>query len=249
MKAFASLMARLFMALAGGKGFGSGAGPRLRLPGATALMMVGALALLPSLAGAQTITAVAQPPREIEFNLTPNARFVNCLAQYPGDTRRPPKAKVEVKRGRLNDELELKLQNVKPGLAFDLFTVQRSSLLANGTPDPNFTNFGMAWYQSDVEANSQGSAHVEINTILLDQIFGFDPDVNLAPTNTFHVGFWFNNPQDAAACGFDVTHPTPFNGEHRAGPLAMISLPDATTNLGPLCSNPDRSVTPAHCNP
>jgi hypothetical protein len=29
----------------------------------------------------------------------------------------------------------------------------------------------------------------------------------------------------------------------------MISLPDATTNLGPLCSNPDRSVTPARCHP
>ena len=249
MKAFASLIARWFMALAGGNRLPYPAGTRLRLPGAAAMMMIGALALLPSLAAAQTITTVAQPPRRIEFNLTPNAGFVNCLARYPGDPHRLPKATVEVKRGRLNDELELKLQNIKPGLAFDLFTVQRSPLRANGTPDPTFTNFGMAWYQSDVEANSNGSANVEINTILLDQIFGFDPDVSLAPTNTFHVGFWFNNPQDAAACGFDVTHPTPFNGEHRAGPLAMISLPDATTNLGPLCSNPDRSVTPARCNP
>jgi hypothetical protein len=245
MKAFVSAMARWFMARAGGTGRHYGAGTRLRMPGA-AMLMIAALALLPSLAAAQSL---ATPPREIAFNLKPNARFVNCLARYPGDARRAPKATVEVKRGRLNDELELKLQNIKPGLAFDLFTVQRSSLLANGTPDPNFTNFGMAWYQSDVEANSEGSAHVEINTILLDQIFGFDPDAGLAPTNTFHVGFWFNNPQDAAACGFDVTHPTPFNGDHRAGPLAMISLPDATTNLGPLCSNPDRSVTPARCNP
>ena len=245
MKAFVSAMARWFMGLAGGKGLHYGMGTRLRMPGA-AMLMVAALALLPSLAAAQSL---ATPPRRIEFNLKANAAFVNCLAKYPGDAQRPPKAEVEVKRGRLNDELELKLKNIKPGLAFDLFTVQRSPLRANGTPDPNFTNFGMAWYQSDVEANSEGSAHVEINTILLDQIFGFDPDANLAPTNTFHVGFWFNNTQDAAACGFDVTHPTPFNGEHRAGPLAMISLPDAATNLGPLCSNPDRSVTPARCNP
>jgi hypothetical protein len=34
--------------------------------------------------------------------------------------------------------------------------------------------------------------------------------------NTFHMGFWFNDPNDAAPCGFDVTKPTPFNGEHRA---------------------------------
>jgi len=54
-------------------------------------------------------------------------------------------------------------------------------------------------------------------------------DVALTPTNTFHVGFWFNDPNDANenGCAFDVTHPTPFNGEHKAGPGAMISVPDA----------------------
>jgi hypothetical protein len=96
---------------------------------------------------------------------------------------------------------------------------------------------------------STTAAHVRIKTILLDQIFGFDPDVALPPTNTFHVGFWFNNPEDAVACGFDPTKPTPFNGEHKAGPLAMISVPDATTSLGPLCTDPNNSTTPPSCNP
>ena len=140
-----------------------------------------------------------------------------------------------------------KLKNIMPNLAFDLFTVQRSSLLANGTADPNFKNFGLAWYQSDVQVTSGGTATVKIQTILLDQIFGFDPDVSLAPTNTFHVGFWFNDPADAAACGFTGT--TPFNGDHNAGPLAMISLPDPVTNLGPLCTNPNTSTDPPSCNP
>jgi len=107
----------------------------------------------------------------------------------------------------------------------------------------------LAWYQSDLQVDDDGAGRAAIRTILVDQIFGFDPDVNLTPTNTFHVGFWFNDPNDAAACGFDVNNPTPFNGEHRAGPLAMISLPDADTGLGPLCLNPDTSTTPAHCNP
>jgi hypothetical protein len=68
------------------------------------------------------------------------------------------------------------------------------------------------------------------------------------PTNTFHVGFWFNDPNDANknGCTFDVTHPTPFNGEHKAGPGAMISVPDAQTNLGPLCTQPNNNGT---CNP
>jgi len=51
------------------------------------------------------------------------------------------------------------------------------------------------------------------------------------------------------ACGFDPTKPTPFNGEHQAGPLAMITVPDATTGLGPLCTKPDTSVSPARCDP
>ena len=29
----------------------------------------------------------------------------------------------------------------------------------------------------------------------------------------------------------------------------MISVPDATTGLGPLCTKPDTSTVPAHCNP
>jgi hypothetical protein len=86
-----------------------------------------------------------------------------------------------------------------------------------------------------------------LHTILINQIFGFDPDVALKPTNTFHVGFWFNDPADAAPCGF--TGFTPFNGEHHAGAVAMISVPNATTQLGPLCLSPNTSTVPATCNP
>jgi len=195
------------------------------------------VAVLTSLAGAQADS--------IEFDLHPIAAELSCLG-VPGQPA--PTAHVTVKRGKLNDTLTIEGNNIRPHLAFDMFTVQRSRLLANGTLDPNFTNFGMAWYQSDLQANALGHFKTSIKTILLDQIFGFDPDAALAPTNTFHVGFWFNNPADANknGCTFDVNHPTPFNGEHKAGPLAMISVPDADTDLGPLCTNPNNSGT---CNP
>jgi hypothetical protein len=183
------------------------------------------------------------------FKLTANPKFAGCLAQNPSDTKNPPIMAVDVVRGDQNDGMFLRGRNIKPGLQFDLFTVQNSSLLASGQPDPNFQNFGMAWYQSDIEANQDGKSYTSIRTILLDQIFGFDAATGLAPTNTFNVGFWFNNPNDAQSCGFDVTKPTPFNGEHSAGPLAMISLPDATSGLGPLCTKADTSVTPAKCDP
>jgi hypothetical protein len=183
---------------------------------------------------------------QTEFDLVPIGKNLACLGVPNGPT---PKAHVTVKRGFLNDTLTIDGENIKPHLGFDLFTVQRSSLLANGTPDPAFKNFGFAWYQSDIEASGLGKFKVTIKTILLDQIFGFDPDLSKKNFNTFNVGFWFNDPHDAAACGFDVTKPTPFNGEHKAGPAAMISVPDAVTGLGPLCTNPNKLTTPATCNP
>ncbi len=193
------------------------------------------------------LPAAAQKPEETEFKLSPFPKFLPCITN-PND-QDPPEARVEVERGELNDQLHLKLKHFKPGLAFDLFTVERSKLLSNGTvnPDSTFT-FGLAWYQSDVQVNEKGEAHVKIRTILLDQIFGFDDEVASKQIhNTFHVGFWFNDPADAAACGFAGF--TPFNGEHHAGPLAMISVPDPVTNLGPLCTNPNTSTTPATCHP
>lgn len=187
---------------------------------------------------------------EINFDLVPNPQFVDCLRSSP---YKEPKAHATVIRGKLNDTLILDLDGIKPGLAFDLFTVQRTSLLSESVPNPYFKgSFGLAWYQSDIQIGKHtDDGIVRIKTILLDQIFGFDPEAGLKPTNTFHLGFWFNNPQDAAACGFPADDPskfTPFNGEHKAGPLAMISTPDPVTKLGPLCSDPDPSH-PGKCNP
>jgi hypothetical protein len=202
-----------------------------------------------------TLTNVAagvNPPKDqdiVRFELHPNPKFLKCIAQYPDDPNRAPRADVLVVRGEQNDALFLHASNLKPGVNFDMFTVQSSSLKSDGTPDPAFTNFGMAWYQSDVDTRQSGTANVVIRTILLDQIFGFDPRATLPPTGTFHIGIWFNDPKDAAPCGFDVTKPTPFNGDHTAGPVAMISVPNAQTDLGPLCTKPDTSVTPARCSP
>src|SRR5262249_1495169 len=132
------------------------------------------------------------------FRLFPNNSVKACFEQ-PGH-----KAKVTAKvtRGKLNETMVLNLSGFKPRLDFDLFTVEKSNQSSDGSPDPAFTNFGLAWYQSDVHVDSDGNGEVRVKTVLLDEIFGFDPVVNLAPTNTFHVGFWFNDPADAAPCGF-----------------------------------------------
>jgi hypothetical protein len=216
------------------------------------LLTFAAVTCIPAIAAQQDdedIQAAIQGPSKVSytrFKLYPNPKFAACLRD---DSGYQPTATVLVVRGQLNDRLFLLGEHIKPGLQFDLFTVQKTALSSNAQPAPNFDGkFGLAWYQSDLETNSKGRAFAEIQTILLDQIFGFDANTGLPPTNTFHVGFWFNNPEDARACGFDVTKPTPFNGEHKAGPLAMISVPNSRTGLGPLCTDPDRNH-PGSCNP
>lgn len=199
-------------------------------------------------AAAGLVTA-AQPAaaqlNKITVKLYPNPKFSACLGVQGGPA---PEATVTVVRGKLADTLNITGKNFAPNRGFDLFTIQRSELLANGQPDPNFINFGQAWYQTDLETDAYGNFKGSIKTILLDQIFGFDPDANLPPTQALHVGFWFDSPSDAAPCGFDVTKPTPFNGQHQAGPNAMISLPDPTTDLGPLCTVPIQENGTYVCN-
>ena len=229
--------------------------------------MIRALATVGLLGLATSAWAAPAPPDTIDFDLHVNPAFKNCLGP-------DPKAHVHVIRQNLNDRLTITITGIKPDLDFDLFTTQRSQLDANGNViasfamAPNFGSFGLAWYQSDLHAEENGNGQVTIQTILLDQIFGFDADrldptnaqntaTRVPPTNTFHLGFWFNDPKDAAPCGFDVTKPTPFNGEHKAGPNAMISVPVLPQNLGPLCTSPtgatedDVSKDPTKflCNP
>jgi hypothetical protein len=206
-------------------------------------MRLSIIGLVTSLLAASS--AIPAAAASATFNLHLNPAVANCVAASDKFT---PTAKVKVVQGSLNDKLTVTLSHVKANLALDLFTVQNSPFDSAGNP-VTIPNFGLAWYQSDVEANRKGSATVTIQTILVNQIFGFDPAVALAPTNTFHVGLWFDNPADAAACNFNVNNPTPFNGEHHAGPVAFISLPiDNPDNpIGPLCFSP--SSTPGVCNP
>jgi hypothetical protein len=200
-------------------------------------------------ARAQDDIGAASTVRKTTFDLAFNPKLMSttCLEQ---SSRQTPKATVSVTKGSLNDTLVIRLEHFKPGLDFDLFTIQNSPLQSDGTTDSTFTNFGLAWYQSDIKIGPLGYGSVKINTKLANEIFGFDPSVPdaddpspstvaLPPTNAFHVGFWFDNPDDATECFGGITPAkTPFNGTHDAGPNAMISESVAPDDLGPLCLNP-----------
>jgi hypothetical protein len=207
-------------------------------------LAAGAAALV--FAGSMGMAAAANSkPSQTDFAMFPQNSLINCLKASP--TAPTPQVHVHVARHDLNDTADISLTHFKPNLDFDLFTIQHSPQTATGTPDVN-PSVGLAWYQTDLHVNSKGSGSAHIRTVLLDQIFGVDKDVALAPTNTFHIGFWFNNPADAHNCGF--TGVTPFNGQHQAGPLAFVTRPNARTNLGPLCTSPDSGTGGTFtCNP
>jgi hypothetical protein len=205
------------------------------------LVGIAAAAVIGSTAAAAATTSKVE---STTFQMFPQTSLINCLTPSPGAPT--PQVRVTVDRGDLNDSATVRLRGFKPGLGFDLFTIQHSPQTATGAPDTN-PSVGLAWYQTDLQVGRDGTGQARIRTVLLDQIFGVDKDVSLQPTNTFHLGFWFNSPTDAATCGF--TGSTPFNGEHHAGPLAFVSRPNPMTNLGPLCTDPTAVTGGVSCNP
>jgi hypothetical protein len=171
----------------------------------------------------------------VRFELQPNPGFHQCLAQYPDDPNRQPCVHVLVVRGSVDDGLFLLGMFIKPHLKLALFTVEQSPLRADGSVDPAFGHFGLAWYQTHLEADAYGVIRINTRNVLLDHVSGLDSGAPFSPTGTFHVGLWFDEPAAAAAAGHEVTVP-PFRGERRLGPLAMISAPNSATGLGPLCT-------------
>src|SRR5215469_3061076 len=150
--------------------------------GIVAIVFVGLAALVQPMAAQDEGLKLAPEINTRSFLLHVNPKFASCLGVAGGPA---PVAGAKVVRGKLNDTLTIGGKNFKPGLSFDMFTVERSTLLSDGTVDPLFTNFGMAWYQSDLQVNDSGTFTATIQTILLDQIFVFDPDQsNPNPINT-----------------------------------------------------------------
>lgn len=87
-------------------------------------------AALVSLLALTSVIPVYAQPQETQFDLTPNPKTIACLSDSSGAA---PTASVKVVRGELNDSLKLEVHHFKPGLAFDLFTVEHSLFLADGT--------------------------------------------------------------------------------------------------------------------
>jgi hypothetical protein len=138
--------------------------------------------------------------------------------------------------------MKVKVWGLPANTNFDLFVIQV----------PNFP-FGLSWYQGDINTNEDGVGYGEFIGRFNIETFIVAPGVAAAPSDPFHdpkripdaqqnpttnpvqlyhLGLWFNNPEDVVkAGGPDIV--TPFNGEHDAGVQILNSGEFANTD-GPL---------------
>jgi len=137
------------------------------------------------------------------------------------------------------EEMDVTIMGLPPHTSFDFFVTQQ----------PN-RPIGMAWYQGDIETNEYGIGHgrfagrfnketfiVAPGAVPAPSVFNNAfPDATLnpvtGPIHTYHLGLWFDSPQDAAKAGCP-SGVTPFNGEHNAG-IQVLNTSNFPDLQGPL---------------
>jgi len=140
------------------------------------------------------------------------------------------------------EQMDVFVEGLPPNTEFDLFILQ--------VPD---APFGMAWYMGDIETDAKGRGHqrfigrfsIETFTVAQGPAGQLAPivhdgspfaDASLNPEtesiHMFHLGLWFNSPDDAAAAGLPATV-TRFNGDHTAG-VQVLSTRQFSVLKGPL---------------
>lgn len=162
-------------------------------------------------------TPVAAYDDSIAFKLDRSAGIVRagCLPYAAGKVVVTSEGPVEV--------MDVEVEGLPANIELDVFVIQ--------VPNPPF---GLSWYQGDLETDAYGHGKARFigrfneETFIVapgaapaplvhDEPFA-DAEENpaTAPVHTYHLGIWFNSPEDAAAAGCpDIV--TPFNGEHNAG--------------------------------
>jgi hypothetical protein len=210
---------------------------KARKVSAVFLGLVGGLLTLVgmSLGGPVQTVAPDRGPR-IDFDMVRSAAAENgnCLEGVHAEVTVVSRGPVEV--------MTVDVEGLPPNTEFDFFVIQL----------PN-APFGLAWYQGDIETNDRGKGRqrfvgrFNIETFIVAQPPGGQPapvvhdqppfpDASMNPAtepiHTFHLGLWFNSPQDAQAAGCPDTA-TRFNGDHNAG-IQVLSTRNFPDLQGPL---------------
>jgi len=193
------------------------------------------IAMLTLLIAGSLVGATRSPAAEgsLDFDVVRSTAALNagCLDRAKGHATVRSQGEVEV--------MDLEVSGLPPRTEFDVFVIQV----------PN-APFGMSWYQGDIQTNAHGRGKVRfigrfnVETFIVapgtapapfvhDNAF---PDAienpQTLPIHTYHVGVWFNSPDDASAAGCPASV-TPFNGEHNAG-IQILSTRNFADDQGPL---------------
>jgi len=195
---------------------------------------------LPALAASLMLTALgalstaAHADEDFKFDMVRSpslAAFPGCVPNAHATVRTAPHGAVE--------EMNVRVEGLPPKTDFDFFVIQV----------PN-APFGMSWYQGDIETDEYGIGHGKFIGRFNEETFivapgsvaapsvhnNAFPDATLnpktGPIHTFHLGLWFNSPQDAAKAGCPG-NVTPFNGEHNAG-VQVLNTSGFPDQAGPL---------------
>ena len=194
---------------------------------------IGTTALIAALLTGIVAGSATANEKKFNFDMARGAKLVasGCL---PNAT-----ARVSIKPGGPVEVMDVSVQGLPPNTDFDFFVIQKP-----GAP------FGLAWYQGDIETDDYGEGHERFIGRFNEETFivaqgsvpaplvhnNAFPDAAMnpvtAPVHTFHLGLWFDSPQDAvkAGCPGDVT---PFNGEHDAG-IQVLNTSNFLDLKGPL---------------
>lgn len=207
----------------------------------SAVLAVAALAMGSMPAQAQPITKGSFEPGTLDrfrFDMVRSAGIVKagCLPNA--------RAVATLTRLQQNNRLTVEVAGMPANVGLVLFVTQL----------PN-APFGVSWYQGDFETNANGYARVSVQGIFNAETFSLSPDgpeggadptqdvtgkarvdtdAVLRPTNQFHLGIWFDSPEDAAAAGCPGAT-TPFNGTQDAG-VQALNTANFDNNLGPLAA-------------
>jgi hypothetical protein len=182
------------------------------------------LSLLLASAAFLPIQAGANPPTTIQFPMV--------KSKGPGATCPfSPSAKVTVHTLGTVENLEVVAKGLPPKTDFVIFNIQV----------PN-APFGLAWYNGDILTDATGTGvtnivgRFNIGTFIVSPAAlpspntipsppGVLPDsktgAKVDPVQIYHLGIWFNTPEDATNAGCQGVVPTPFTSNHRAGPQIL----------------------------
>jgi hypothetical protein len=180
--------------------------------------LAGGVALTVGMATASGATT--RPADSFSFSLVPSPGITACLPKASG--------KVTITPGSLNDTMTVSVSGMPDNTGFDLFVIQQ----------PN-KPFGVAWYQTDVNAGSSGSGSATVKGVFDKETFSVSAGgtVTFTPTHQYHLGLWFASPEVPFKLGCEpgATSPvvTPFNGEQDAG-IQVLNTANFPTNAGPL---------------